>query len=181
MTGVVAAEHGHAVGRIFVVWHRCEFDVLSLLLECSLHLSSLPPEVWLLWRLAIHHLWHRIPIVGAGPVDLVLRCHLLGEVRVRVVMRVKRRRDRRRGSEGRVDGTLELRDGIGLIFRSLRCGLDITAAEVDVLGRVGDLLPRPLLLDEGRDVFFNFAVLEGQSDSLARLTGSALALEKRKT
>lgn len=75
--------------------------------------------------------------------------------------------DRRlgRGASNRwVDSAWELCDSICLIHRSLRCRIAcIATAEVDVLGRVWDLLSGSLVFDEGQDILLGIAVFEGKA------------------
>jgi hypothetical protein len=47
--------------------------------------------------------------------------------------------------------------------------VDVAAAEVDELGRVGNLLAGAVDLDEGAYVLFDLAVFEGEADLLAGL------------
>jgi hypothetical protein len=98
----------------------------------------------------------------------MLEAQLLGEGVVWVVVRLEHGGLRRRGAVRRIHGPRELGDRVVLVLGHLGRGLSVAPAEVDELGRVGDLLAGAAIFDEGRDVLFDVAVLERQAHLLAR-------------
>jgi hypothetical protein len=93
---------------------------------------------------------------------------VVGQRRGWIVVRFKSRWLRRRGAEGRIYTSWELSDRVLIIVGCLRLiVVYITTAEVDVLWRIWNLLSRPSLANESRDILLNFRVFQRKSDFLA--------------
>jgi hypothetical protein len=88
---------------------------------------------------------------------------------VRVVVGLEDRGLRGRGAHGRVQRALELGDRVGGFVVLGAILVDVAAAEVDELRRVGNLLACAMDFDEGEDVFFDLTVFQGEADLFARL------------
>ena len=91
-------------------------------------------------------------------------------IAVGIMMRLKRRWLRRRCTEGWIRGPLELCNRIRLVVGCLGCCIvDISPAEVDVLGWIWYFLTSALFLNEVGDLIFDLEFFQRETNSLTGL------------